>query len=198
MFLTLGERAVRMLSEALDAIPNTQGLTAGARAPDRGSRKSNPSQAQALKRPLPGSAFKLAPTSSDAKAVSKKRVFVAMPFSEEFQNVYEFGIYPAVRNCGLICERVDEAHFTGDILSRIRDGIESADLVIADLTEGRPNVYLEVGLAWGRDVPVVFVARKGEKLHFDVSTHKCVFYGTFTKFAEELEDLIRGIGITGR
>ena len=35
-----------------------------------------------------------------------------MPFSEEFQNVYEFAIYPAVRNCGFVCERVDEAHFT--------------------------------------------------------------------------------------
>ncbi len=119
-----------------------------------------------------------------------------MPFSEEFQNVYEFGIYPAVRNCGFICERVDETHFAGDVLGRIRSGIEAADLVVADLTEGRPNVYLEVGYAWGRGVPVIFVARKGEKLHFDVSTHRCIFYGRFRDFASELEELIRGIEAT--
>ena len=116
-----------------------------------------------------------------------------MPFSEDFQNVYEFGIYPAVRNCGFICERVDETHFTGDVLTRIRGGIEAADLVIADLTEGRPNVYLEVGYAWGRGIPVIFVAKKGETLHFDVSTHRCVFYGNFRQFAKDLEDLVRGI-----
>jgi hypothetical protein len=127
------------------------------------------------------------------KAGEKGRVFVAMPFSEAFENVYEFGIYPAVRSCGLICERVDEAHFTGDVLARIRDGIESASLVIADLSEGRPNVYLEVGYAWGKGIPVIFVAQKGEKLHFDVSTHRCLFYGRFAKFAEDLEQLIRGL-----
>ncbi len=123
----------------------------------------------------------------------KKRVFVAMPFAEEFQNVYEYGIYPAVRNCNMICERVDETHFTGDVLNRIRGGIETSNLVIADLTEGRPNVYLEVGYAWGRGIPVIFVAKKGEKLHFDVSTHRCIFYGSYNKFAEELENLIKGI-----
>jgi hypothetical protein len=133
------------------------------------------------------------PVPSVAATVSKKRVFVALPFSDEFQNVYEFGIYPAVRNCGLICERVDEVHFTGDVLGRIRAGIEVADLVIADLTDGRPNVYLEVGYAWGKGIPVIFVAKKGEKLHFDVSTHRCIFYGKFTQFAKDLEDLIRGV-----
>jgi len=130
--------------------------------------------------------------------VKKKHAFVAMPFSEEFENVYEFGIYPAVRNCGLICERVDESHFVGDILARIKGGIEAADLVIADLTGGRPNVYLEVGYAWGKNIPVIFVAKKGEQLHFDVSTHKCIFYGKFTQFAKDLEALIHGIQLTFR
>ncbi len=88
---------------------------------------------------------------------------------------------------------MDETHFTGDILDRITGGIAAASFVIADLTEGRPNVYLEVGYAWGRGVPVLFVAKKGEKLHFDVSTHRCIFYGRFTQFARDLEELIRGI-----
>jgi hypothetical protein len=135
------------------------------------------------------------PRPESAQVVRTKRVFVAMPFSEEFMNVYEYGIYPAVRNAGFICERVDETHFTGDILNRIREGIAAASFVIADLTEGRPNVYLEVGYAWGRGVPVIFVAKKGEELHFDVATHRCIFYGRFAKLARDLEDLIRGISV---
>jgi hypothetical protein len=193
IFLTLGEREERMLSAALGEVTQIAGGYAGTVAtsdPMRGAAVSGGavSNPQVSER-VPG----VRPTVLGTPTVGKRRVFVALPFSEEFQNVYEFGIYPAVRDCGFICERVDKVHFTGDVLGHIRGGIEAADLVIADLTEGRPNVYLEVGYAWGKGVPVIFVAKKGEKLHIDVSTHRCIFYGGFTQFAKDLEDLIRGI-----
>lgn len=188
IFVTMGERAQRMLATILKNIHVVE------HADDGGAARSHSVQDVPKSQPTDTPAKDLAPPDNvDVAPAEKKRVFVAMPFSEEFQNVYEFGIYPAVRNCGLICERVDESHFTGDVLRRIRDGIESASLVIADLTEGRPNVYLEVGYAWGRDIPVIFVARKKQKLHFDVSTHRCIFYGGFTQFSKDLEQLIRGI-----
>ncbi|MBI3797426.1 MAG: hypothetical protein HY268_10740 [Deltaproteobacteria bacterium] len=192
-FLTLGKRAERMLNTALKAIATSADTTAKTTVIDRPSPRDTLPTGSASKPAVLGSVSASLPVSPGTPTVSKRRVFVALPFSEEFQNVYEFGIYPAVRNCGFICERVDETHFTGDVLNRIRGGIEAADLVIADLTEGRPNVYLEVGYAWGRGVPVIFVAKKGEKLHFDVSTHRCIFYGKFTQFANDLEELIRGI-----
>ena len=116
-----------------------------------------------------------------------------MPFSEEFEDTYEFGIYAPVRNCGLICEKTNESAFTGDILHRIRDRIATADVVITDLSEGRPNVYLEVGYAWGKNVPVVILARDGEKLHFDVSTHRCIYYKSIRQLARDLEKLLRGL-----
>ncbi len=128
-----------------------------------------------------------------SKQAVKKHVFVAMPFSEEFQDIYEFGIYEPIRRCGYICERVDEPSFTGDILQRITDRITTAELVIAELTGARANVYLEVGYAWGKGIPVITLAREGEKLHFDVSTHRCIFYRTIGQLAKELEKLVRGV-----
>jgi len=196
IFVILGEREHRMLTSVLNA--TDAGGDRGKPSPVAAPRIDHPPQSPLASSPQGTKETQEPFVSDSAPAANKKRVFVAMPFSEEFQNVYEFGIYPAVRNCGLICERVDESHFTGDILSRIRDGIESASLVIADLTEGRPNVYLEVGYAWGRGVPVIFVAKKGEKLHFDVSTHRCIFYARFTQFAKDLEELIRGIDTSRR
>ena len=196
-FLTLREREEQMLNSAIEAMAiRSTGLSAEAGAAEASDRASGNRQGteEPATRPSAGKGESVPhPMSPRTRTVSKRRVFVAMPFSEEFQNVYDFGIYPAVRQCGLICERVDETHFTGDVLGRIKGGIEAADLVIADLTEGRPNVYLEVGYAWGRRIPVIFVAKKGEKLHFDVSTHRCIFYGRFTQFAKELEELIQGI-----
>jgi hypothetical protein len=70
----------------------------------------------------------------------KKRVFVAMPFQEEFEDVYQFGIYAAVRRCGYVCEKVDESVFAGSIVERITEGIRDSEFIIADLTYEKPNV----------------------------------------------------------
>jgi hypothetical protein len=137
-----------------------------------------------------GSIFSSTGRASD---IGKKHVFVAMSYSALGQNTFEYGIYPAVRNCGMICEKTDKTQFTGDILKRIKESIESASLVIADLTEKKPNVYLEVGYAWGKGVPVIFIARKGQRLPFDVSTHKCIYYGEYKYLVKDIEDLIKGI-----
>ena len=63
--------------------------------------------------------------------------------------------------------------------------------MIADLSLERPNVYLEVGFAWGLKKPVILVAREGQRLHFDLSHHKCLFYRTIGKLSESLEKTIR-------
>ncbi|HTN75219.1 MAG TPA: hypothetical protein VL096_08230 [Pirellulaceae bacterium] len=121
----------------------------------------------------------------------KKSVFVAMPFTEDFEDMYQFGIYATMRRLGYVCERVDESAFTGNIVERITDGIKNAEFVIADLSLERPNVYLEVGFAWGLKKPVILVAREGQRLHFDLSHHKCLFYRTIGKLSESLEVMIR-------
>ena len=118
---------------------------------------------------------------------TKRFAFVAMPFAEEFEDVYQFGIYGAVRRCGYICEKVDQAAYAGSIVERITEGIRNATFVVADLSLERPNVYLEVGFAWGLNRPVILVAREGQKLHFDLAHHKCLFYKTIGKLSENLE-----------
>ncbi|MBX9720222.1 MAG: hypothetical protein K2X81_02410, partial [Candidatus Obscuribacterales bacterium] len=77
----------------------------------------------------------------------RPHIFVAMPFSPEMEDVFIFGIQGPVQEAGFLCERVDMAIFTGDIIERIKSRIETAALVIADLTGANANVYLEVGYA---------------------------------------------------
>lgn len=124
-------------------------------------------------------------------AKRKKSVFVAMPFTEEFEDIYQFGIYSTMRRLGYVCEKVDDSVFTGNIVERITDSIKNAEFVIADLSLERPNVYLEVGFAWGLQKPVILVAREGQRLHFDLSHHKCLFYRTIGRLSESLERTIR-------
>lgn len=135
-----------------------------------------------------------APTVVPAPAPEPKRkqsVFVAMPFTDEFEDVYQFGIYAAVRKCGYVCEKVDEAVFTGPIVEQITEGIKNSTFVVADLSLERPNVYLEVGYAWALKKPVVLVAREGQRLHFDLSHHKCLFYKTISRLSASLEKTIQ-------
>lgn len=105
---------------------------------------------------------------------SKAHVFVAMPFKEELDDVYHYGIKGAVNSAGYLCERADHSVFTGDVMAWVKQRINSATLVVADLTDSNPNVYLEVGYAWGRDIPVVLIVNDRDSLGFDVKSQRCL------------------------
>jgi len=116
----------------------------------------------------------------------KKHVFVAMPYNDEMEDIYEFGIREPVNEAGCLCERCDRDIFTGDILDRIKQRIATAHVVIADMSGSNPNVYLEVGYAWGKGIPTLLVARAGEDLKFDVKTQKCLYYKNITHLRKQL------------
>lgn len=124
---------------------------------------------------------------------NKPHVFVAMPFSDGKDDVYHYGIQGAVQSSDLLCERVDSTAFTGEILDRIKRRIESSTLVIADLSNANPNVYLEVGYAWGCDVPTVLLTDDTDDLQFDVQGHNCIEYDNIRDLEEKLEEFLQDI-----
>ena len=107
---------------------------------------------------------------------SKPHVFVAMPFKEDMDDVYHYGIQGAVKEAGFLCERADMSTFTGDVMQWVKDRISSASLIVADLTDANPNVYLEVGYAWGCGKPTVLLTKDTRQLKFDVRSQRCVLY----------------------
>jgi hypothetical protein len=120
----------------------------------------------------------------------KRHIFVAMPFAEDMEDVYEFGIREPVNQAGCLCERCDRDIFTGDVMERIKDRIATASVVVADMTGSNPNVYLEVGYAWGKGTPTLLIAREGEELKFDVRTHKCIYYKNISYLRKQLSQYI--------
>lgn len=113
-----------------------------------------------------------------------------MPYVEEMLDIYEFGIYEPIIAAGCYCERCDRSIYTGNVLDRIKEHIASSALVIADVTGSNPNVYLELGYAWGKEVPTLHIAKSGQELIFDVKTHKCVYYTNITDLRKKLTALI--------
>ncbi|MBS1796682.1 MAG: hypothetical protein JSS81_22820 [Acidobacteria bacterium] len=129
----------------------------------------------------------LAISSAGAGSNAKPHVFVAMPFSKEMEDVYRFGIQNPVNAAGFLCERVDMAIFTGDIVARIKSRIETAALVIADLTGANANVYLEVGYAWGKNRPTLLLAKNLDDLKFDVKGERCIIYENISDLERKLQ-----------
>jgi hypothetical protein len=122
-----------------------------------------------------------------AESQTKPHIFVAMPFGKDLEDVFFFGIQGPINGAGYLCERVDMATFTGDILDRIKSRIETAALVVADLTGANPNVYLEVGYAWGKSRPTLLLVRKADELKFDVRGQRCIAYENIVDLAKKLQ-----------
>jgi hypothetical protein len=117
-------------------------------------------------------------------SASKNHVFVAMPFKDEMDDIYHYGIQGAVRAAGFLCERADIASFTGDVMDWVRKRVRTAALMVADLTEANPNVYLEVGYAWGCEIPTVLLVKDTDHLRFDTQGQRCLLYNKI----KDLED----------
>jgi hypothetical protein len=124
--------------------------------------------------------------SAGTQSSDKRHVFVAMPFDPAFDDRFHYGIQRAVNASGLLCERADLASFTGDVLAWVKERIATASLLVADLSTANPNVYLEVGFAWGRGIPTVLIADQASGLKFDVRTQRCLLYGGSIRRLEEL------------
>ena len=61
----------------------------------------------------------------------KPFIFVLMPFSKEFNDIYKLGIKAACKNAGAYAEKVDERIFQESILERVYNQISKADIIIA-------------------------------------------------------------------
>jgi len=127
------------------------------------------------------------PQSAGYNSERKPRIFVAMPFAEEMEDVFHYGIQGAANAAGFLCERADLSSFTGDIIQWVKNRIAKASLVIADLSDANPNVYLEVGYAWGCGRPTVLLVKDIGHLKFDVQGQRCLVYKTI----KELETALR-------
>jgi len=109
-------------------------------------------------------------------SATKPNIFVAMPFMEDMDDVFHYGIQGAVNASGYLCERADLSSFTGDVMNWVKKRIAKATLVIADLSTANPNVYLEVGYAWGCGKPTILLVRDSAELKFDVKGQRCLVY----------------------
>lgn len=84
-----------------------------------------------------------------------------------------------------------------DIPAQVFEDIRESGLVIADLTDERPNVYCEVGYAMSLRIPFILTFRqkkgkkppwdRGNQVHFDLSPRRYIKYDDCMDLREELK-----------
>lgn len=147
-----------------------------------------------IEQPMPGTE-RLIKVKKTKSQVDEKMVFVAMPFKDEFKDVYEKAIQAAIFEIGMKCIRVDEQVFTGPIMVKIDDNILKANVIVTELTEYNPNVFYELGLAHGYNKKVIMLTQDISKIPFDLRHLRIVKYekGALAIFKEQLKAEISSI-----
>lgn len=125
--------------------------------------------------------------------MSKAKVFMIMPFQDEFFEVYTmlqkefFEIYE-FSNAG---EEGNQQNILKDIIQPICE----ADVILADLTGLNANVLYELGIAHTLNKKCITITKDDlNKLPFDLKQYRSKNYDThFTKFAELIDYLRKNL-----
>jgi hypothetical protein len=89
-------------------------------------------------------------------------------------NVLKYVIKPAAESCGYRLLRADKISDPGLITHQIIKQLRDADLVVADLSQGNPNVFYELAVRHALRKPVVCLIPPGERPPFDVADVRAV------------------------
>ena len=117
------------------------------------------------------------------KIESGDTCFVMMPFADPLGTYYDKIYRPAIEKAGLKPIRADNEIFgTGKIIDQIWTGINSAKVLIAELTQRNPNVFYELGLAHALQKPVVLISSNEDDVPFDLHHIRVIYYDVSDPF----------------
>lgn len=103
--------------------------------------------------------------------------FMITPFDDAFLRRFENVIRPVLGDMGYRCETVADSKRDGSIVEDIWTGINRSSLVIADITEPKPNVWYELGIAHALNKRVLMLRQRDvAPPPFDISTLRIHFY----------------------
>jgi hypothetical protein len=110
---------------------------------------------------------------------------------ERSDGVMEYIVGPAAQAVDLTTIRADKIAKPGQITRQVIEHVVGAKAAVVDLTGANPNVYYEMAVRHTAQVPTVLIAQNGEKLPFDISQMRTIFFDhTSLKSAAECRDQI--------
>jgi hypothetical protein len=101
-------------------------------------------------------------------------------------------VAPCAEELGYKPVRADGLPEPGRITSQIIELLNSADLVIADLSGNNANVYYELSCRHAIGRPAIHMAMEGTPLPFDVADNRTIFYTMHARWVEQAKEELTG------
>lgn len=121
---------------------------------------------------------------SDESTQSKadpKRVFVGMPFQDQYLDHYRFVIKPIAEKNGFQPWMAKDVIGTGTILEKIETAIRQSRIAIINISGRNPNVMFEFGLAIGLGKEVLILKDQNTDTPSDIAGREYVEYSNMAE-----------------
>ena len=113
----------------------------------------------------------------------KKTCFIVSAIGDEGTDIrkradllFKHILNPICEKCEFTAVRVDQINKADSITQTIIDYLNTAELVIADLTGHNPNAFYEIGYRASTRKPIVHMKQKGEIIPFDIAAIRTLDY----------------------
>lgn len=90
--------------------------------------------------------------------------FMVMPFRPELNFLFLFLQRYLEDRHGLRVRRGDTSILTKALMEKVENEIQTADLIIGDITYANPNVFYELGIARANQKPIIFMTQDDPKI----------------------------------
>jgi hypothetical protein len=102
--------------------------------------------------------------------------FVIIPFNDQYNDIYQDVLIPAIEKAGYKPVRGDSVYGVGPVIEDIFYGIRSASVLVADVTGKNPNVNYELGIAHALNKPAVIISQSVDDIPFDYRHLRAIVY----------------------
>ena len=108
--------------------------------------------------------------------VVRNKVFVLMPFTEEWSNrIWKKILQPLISDSGMEAKRADDL-YGRDIMEDIWTALCEAQIVVADITGRNANVFYELGIAHTLGKSVILLSQRSQDIPFDLNRYRHIIY----------------------
>ena len=129
---------------------------------------------------------------AEEKQGKKPFIFIAMPMPDGKERKKWDKLNKIIKNLashrGAKAGRIDDfilknmkSKTNNFIENDIMREIDHSDIIVADVTEPKPNVYFELGYALGKNKKIIPIAKHGTHLPFDTRNIYTIFYENYDK-----------------
>ena len=109
-----------------------------------------------------------------------------MPFRDEYQDIYEYGIILALKHLKLDSWRADENFNNIDIMCKICFEIQKSEYAIINVSDWNPNVLFELGLCYGTNVKTIIIKDRRKSIPSNLQGVEYIEYSNSANLKKNL------------